>query len=232
MSRILFFVHPDGTISTDVPITNASTRIDYERPKGPKVLNEISVSPTQNLTFRPDDALRQYDVLVAIDTNRKEVLDRDITATGIVVGQWVNSQRTKFRWRTPYCILMTDPAPPTEPLGWSVALSELMKDGEFKGTQDVGVVVDSDLSSLARYNTHETSLAHGYCLPPLATLLYASADVGTEFAANFLIRRADRVASRVLRHIEDGGIPVPPPKFHDRPFTSLTRLYSAQKGSE
>lgn len=70
------------------------------------------------------------------------------------------------------------------------------------------VVTDSDLGEHQDINTRQVALYGMTLLPPNFTVLYASADVGTE-ATNRVIRFCDRQAKATLRALVSGEAPTP-----------------------
>lgn len=80
------------TLRFETPVKNTYFQSSYERGKGPKVLNRIALS-SDDIDFNTATALlRNYDVLVALDTNTRELAGRAISMTGAVVGRAIATE--------------------------------------------------------------------------------------------------------------------------------------------
>ena len=79
-------VHIDqqtGEISFGDEMTNIYSEVGYERAKGPKVLNRIPQNHA-SLSFDKEPALlRNFDFLVAVDTNTTQIEGKNVSVTGI-----------------------------------------------------------------------------------------------------------------------------------------------------
>lgn len=198
------------SFGANMPITNAYHEVTYEREgKPPKSLNRIQFYG-DDFSLSSNDTLRKYDVVVAIDTNDRELAGVKFSATGVIVAKWMSEatiNKHVYTYETPFCIEFSALNDPREIIGWCVALVELNKRGFFSGGVKVAVVVDSYLSEIPKINARELPLYGGFFLPENLTLMYASADAGAEYIANNLIKHADNAAKMTLDFIESGRAP-------------------------
>lgn len=223
--QFAFSAGKDGSVHFTTEVTNGKISIAYPRPSKPKVLNETPFDGSAT-TWSADAALREYDRLVAVDTNTRTIRGARISVSGIVRGAWTNAARSEFEWSTPYC-LMFDADANCERLGWALALACLDRDGLISREDRMALIVDSELRKLAAINARKEVVWGTLPLPPNVTALYATSDAGAEFGSNHLIRRADRVAALCLSEIEAGRIPIEIPRHPGRAFAGPRKLLPA-----
>lgn len=66
------------------PMTNVYSQVSYERPKGPKVLSRVPLQ-SSTLSFEIQRALlKNFDYLVAVDTNTRIINTRNVSVTAVV----------------------------------------------------------------------------------------------------------------------------------------------------
>lgn len=207
----------DQSFSTTTPITNAYHQVTYERDgKSPKALN---ITPVVGERFHLDanDALRSFDYVIAIDTNDKVICGEQHSSTGVVIAKWQSSpedQKHGFFYETPFCVDYVALKSPREIIGWCVALQHLKKIGLILSSAKIGVVVDSCLEEIPRFNTRSIPLYGEFYLPEQFTLIYASADAGGEFIANQLLKSADKAATMTLEYLaSNSNLPYPAPTY-------------------
>lgn len=173
----------------DLPLTTF-----YERKSGKdKVVNYL---PAGALTD-PNKIILNYDRIIAIDTNTKE--KTSVTAIAQCFTQKTPSGFdgiiiiTCHKWDSTQF-------PKPEMQAWAAVMHKMILQKPEILTSDIriAVIVDSELGLLQEYNTHQRSLAPNFYLPPNFTLIYASADSGSEFLANKLIQLCDKHATQTL----------------------------------
>lgn len=76
------------------------------------------------------------------------------------------------------------------------------KDMSFSHVKNIPIIVDSDLDKLPLYNSRELPIIDGYYLSERFSLVYASADGGSEYFPNKLIRICDKQAIKALNQIK------------------------------
>ena len=74
VSEISLSYDPEtDTVSFSQPVENTYHQVSYERSKGPKVLNRVPLHG-EALKLSSNNALEEFDLLVAIDTNTRVCL--------------------------------------------------------------------------------------------------------------------------------------------------------------
>jgi hypothetical protein len=198
----------DGTLIfkpvTDV--SDAHVTSQYERVKNPKIVCKVS---TGNRVAKVDinKTITDYDQLLAIDTNTKDVFGRMLSVTAVVIARLQPSAPSVIIWEyeIPFFIGFTWPLGPPERLGWVFALKELLSCNRISLNSRYGMVVDSDLDLLDEFNSRRIPLIGSDYLLGCIELLYGSADTGSsELIPNKLIKVADKLSARILREYADG----------------------------
>jgi hypothetical protein len=95
-----------------------------------------------------------------------------------------------------------------EQLGWLEVMNSLKDDPQYDSFSRIGLIVDSDLQNLTKYNDRTLAIFENSLLADRFTLIYASADAGSEYFANRFIQAADKVASQMLNLLELGIVPI------------------------
>jgi hypothetical protein len=201
------------------PMVRAYHQTQYARVKGPKVLSKVPLQ-SKNLDYDPNTALqRNYDLVVAVDTNTITLGNRPISVSAVIASRWViGPDGPAFFPRLIRCFEFTIRNTPAELAGWTQALRELKDRKYLREGQRVALCVDSDLGNLDAYNRRLRPMADGAFLPEGISFVYASADGGTENVANRLMQMSDNVSRQVLTKIKSGQIPV----AEERPFGAFS----------
>lgn len=195
-------------------LTNVYTLVHYNRPKGPKVIAKIP-QPGSDYYMSPFSFVEHFDVIFAIDTNTKtikgvkhsvgamSVLDllrvkrnnrglvREVEANMNMFGALMHGRNYSIN---------------PEPIFWATGIHEgIMKlYPGYNSSQTIGVVVDSDLSKIDAWNKREIPLFKEQYLPQNFYLIYASADSGSDFILNQLLKLCDKEANLQFDRIERG----------------------------
>lgn len=224
VSEIGFSYDPvTDTVSFTTPVENTYHEVSYERTKRPKVLNRTPLSGA-DLKLQANPALKDFDLLVALDTNTRLISGCSLSVTGIVLGSWVSDPRTGSKslyYRTPFCLEFVELCEPREKIGWIMALTELSARGHITEGTATAVVVDAHLADIPTINARKEPVFADVYLPVGVTLLYASADVGAEYGSNKLIRYADQVSTRVLEYMVAGRVEPNKKVLSGRPFKAF-----------
>jgi len=187
------------TVSFDVE--NSYREASYERKKkNDKVLCKVPIDST-SLYLNDKSTLLAYDAIVAIDTNTKTIDDIEVSVTGIAISKWVDQQ--SYSYEVPFCIEFLELSAPKEKLGWIAGMDELSRKGYFKNTSKVLLIVDAYLDEIDSINSRMKPILHNYFLPNGFEIGYASADSGTEYIPNKLLKMSDKTAAQVLKYIAD-----------------------------
>lgn len=198
----------DGTLHFKpvTQVSDAHVTSQYERPKKPKILSKVSTG-NRVAKVSINMAITDYDQLLAIDTNTKEVAGRTLSVTAVVIAKLQPSAVGGFvcQYEIPAFIAFSSLLGPPERLGWVFALKELFRCNRISLNSSIGMIVDSDLGLLPEFNGRRMPLIGSEYLLGCVELLYGSADTGSsELIPNRLIKEADKVSSRILKEYADG----------------------------
>jgi hypothetical protein len=177
----------------------------YERSKGPKVLNRL-VPPTDRLFLDPWHGIAKYKRLFAIDTNSRFVGSERVAVTGIVEFIPLVSKRSALIFPRRAIELRNVTALYPERVGWLRAIDLLVSELGFALLQvPVGLIVDSDLANLERFNLRLMPLGGDRYLPQNMEFIYATSDAGKEHPLNRAIAEADKIAAGTFAHLANIG---------------------------
>lgn len=177
---------------------------NYDRKKGPKVLNRAVLKPRE-MFVNPNRALEQFDEIYAVDTNTKELKSIMVSVSGIVGGKntkTIISNHTSVTYRPLKCLEFHNVTHKPENLGWMQAINAVMRAPQYNHRNRVAIIVDSDLGMINSYNHREAAIYSDFYLPDNFSLIYASADSGSENIANKMIKLADNISSVILGKLE------------------------------
>jgi hypothetical protein len=174
----------------------------YPRRKSDKVLHRVGV-PSGRVAHDPNVALSTFLWVVAVDTNRDS--ETGNTYTGVVQARVTIPEIGKVELGVTRDIVFElagvfgDP----ERIGWWFVISGM---GNRPPEARIGVLVDSHFSDLDGINSRQQPVVGPNFLPEGFELIYASSDVGAEYFANQLLRRADRQARQVMELVRKGQL--------------------------
>lgn len=199
---------PDGTIQhfdNGVPVKPAQVgyEIGYDREKKKKVINKIDLDPSR-ITVNPDDSLRKFALIYAIDTNTRATNGKLLSATGIVLCKLdpVVDGALDVQYGPIRGLEFWNIEDHPENVAWMKVIQFITQSPTHNPKSKIGVVVDSDLGNLPAYNTRSLPIYSDFYLPENFELIYASADVGKrEFLANHLIALSENLATSLLTKI-------------------------------
>lgn len=187
-------------------VSDAHVTSQYKRAKKPKILSKVSTG-NRVAKVSINKAIADYEKLLAIDTNTKEVAGRMLSVTAVVIARLQSSSAGGFvcQYEIPLLIAFTSILGQPERLGWVFALKELLRCNRISLNTSIGMIVDSDLGLLPEFNSRRMPLIGNEYLLGCVELLYGSADTGSsDLIPNRLIKEADRASSSILREYADG----------------------------
>lgn len=232
VTEIALWYDPETeTLQFETPIENARHEVTYERKAHPKVINSTPLQSSA-LATTANHALRQFDVLLAVDTNTRTIGQRNISVSGLVLGAWVTDPKNgslAVSYHTPFCLEFVECNEPRERIGWFMALCELRRRGHLPRDANTALIVDAYLDDLPAINARKSPVVGPFFLPEGVTLLYASSDVGAEYGANKLLRVADGVSTQVLDRMRAGGVPPNTKILVGRPYQGYRVIFGKQQ---
>lgn len=203
-------IGPGGTMAPifeDPEMTFESTSAVrfYERAKKPKFLSRTPVGADYRSINDSRYISKRYPILVGVDTNTKTIEGNIVSVAAIAKGTFPVSQRADgFPMKIDLIEFRRVLGIPTnqENFFWHDALARLIPEYGIVPTQDIGLVVDSDLGNIDAYNKRELPYYNGEYLPAYVDMLYATADVNEPHPLNQLIIFCEKAAARALKEIE------------------------------
>lgn len=204
---------PDGSVAAVSPTgqllrpKSATITSGYEKSRADKPFkktSEITVYD-QHPRHHSDLELLQLKVILAVDTNTRDVAGTRISMTSVILAHWspIISAKAKplLIPQQAICYEFRNPKVEPERLGWMYAIQGFPL-GSLKGKKrSVGLVVDHDLGHHAAIGSRSEEITPGFPLPPEFQLIYGSSDHRNDDHVNALIWLADRTASHCLDEV-------------------------------
>ncbi|TBG25403.1 hypothetical protein ELG79_09130 [Rhizobium leguminosarum] len=199
-----------GEIEFGQPMVNVYSQVSYDRPKGEKVLTRVPQGAS-TLSFDIQRALlANFEYTVAVDTNSRTINGRSVSVTAVVAFEEAPPPPgASAHWRldVPFCWEFIDlRTEKIENFGWLAAYEQLIAGGQISAGTRVGMIVDSDLGNIPKFNTRSAPFFEDRYLPPGVQLVYASADSGSENVVNRVLQTADSVSTQALDAIGRGDV--------------------------
>ena len=186
----------------------ASTERSYPRPKGDKIVSRIPSGDTSARFSRDDAVEKNYDLLLAVDTNYRKLGEDLIAATAVIGAKMVllghpeNAPEMHYSYFPLPSALFRNPTISPEKLGWDFAIQCLFDADVQSRFPRIGVVVDAHLSDITEINARNMPVAEDRHLPDKVTLIYASAERGKDDFINKFMHYADASASLIFKQYE------------------------------
>jgi hypothetical protein len=209
VSEISLTVGPDGSVRFGTDMTDARIETTYDRLKKPKLVHRIGVEPGRMYVESNRALLANYDRVFAVDTNTRDMHGHRVSVTAVV-----EALPDRGDGNCPldpiFFVEFLDVASNPEQLGWVVAAKNITSAERYQSVAKIAIVVDCDESNIRAYNERRLPVYRGKFLPERVTLMYATADTGSEYLANAAIRHADYTARGVRDLIATGRVPMNP----------------------
>jgi hypothetical protein len=179
----------------------------YARAKGPKILSRLPIAVGGRISSNPDVALLYYDTIFALDTNTRIAGEQGISVTAAILGKWNRAipNEPKLRFAPVHALEFRNVDCHPDLLALKHHIVHMQNDLRRANAGKIAFIVDSHLGDLPRINSREMPILDDCYLPEWADLIYAS-DSAQDSLANLLLRAADRAATALLKHIENGKI--------------------------
>ena len=184
---------------TSIPVQDFASRRRKPRHSGKddKILSQVSSTVA---TKSIEKSITEFDALYAIDSNTKLVNGKYIMICIIAKVVIEELSQTSVNMKPVFVHALeaenTCHYTHTEPFMWRYGIEHILSLGT--SPTRTGIVVDSHLGDLAKYNNHEIPIHDGFYLPEGYQLLYASSDCADKWP-NKLMKYCDTIASRLLR---------------------------------
>ncbi|MDF9401536.1 hypothetical protein ABMX65_22720 [Vibrio vulnificus] len=168
--------------------------IQYERAKKPKILNKIEFSRSSEFTVSSSDALKSYNQVWGIDTNRKDLFGYFANVSGITV---CSTDGEDVFYPVASIIFGQTKGNP-ELFGWRKFIEFVVNNEKYDSNSKYGLIVDSELSEISAINDGNVAIHGDFYLPSNWKLIYATSDSGKDSILNKVISESDKTSTKVL----------------------------------
>lgn len=165
--------------------------------------------------FDPDDALKSFDCVVAMDTNRRTIAGRECA---ICFSYHIPVRLTQHEGDIPYnplaayFIVGIGKGVNPERIGWHLTLENNLPDFDPSVHGRLALVTDSELGLHAAINARNVAYYADHMLPDGETLVYAS-DKETDTVGGTMLKACHNGATRVIEEMRKRA----------NPFEKITR---------
>ena len=207
VSNISVTIDPlSGTVSpSSVEPGSVFSVVSYDRQSGKE---KVLVSAPATVDAPAFDLDLQISLrsskLIAIDTNTKHICGRKVSVTCAYFSDLsfrTAAGATPIEPLCAYAILDSAPGVNAERIGWNLVLKNHINLGSISATDQVGIVIDSELSDLQDLNSRKKPYYESNFLPDGSFFIFASSDASTDHIASNMISLCDRSASMILNHM-------------------------------
>lgn len=178
----------------------ATLEYSRSRAKGGKKILHNSISPRDEVWFNSNRQLLDYDHLVAVDTNTKQIggSSVSITAAYHLVPKWHSAEQAFCQGAVIALLEMWNVIGKPENMGWWQILQAIKKSSQdYSGR--IGLIVDSDLENHEKFNSREIPILHDFFLPDNVNIIYASDRGGAEHLSTRMIKYCHDLASDLYK---------------------------------
>lgn len=172
----------------------------YERVSKRKILYKYSCADT----YPPGNihwVMKGWTRFFAIDTNTREIEGVQVSVTSVIQGYVLDTAKGvgSYKLDTYYTEANINVAGNPETVAICKLISKVSK--EFAGNENLrfGIITDSELGLIDKYNARTEFLLPGLLLPPNFHIMYATADAGRDtFMPNKMMAMCDQEAKAAL----------------------------------
>ena len=187
-----------------------STRVvrSYKRDSGKDDKVTSSIPHGAGAPFDPDDALKSFESVIAMDTNKRTIAGKECA---VCFSYFIPVKLTKhegdipYHALTAYLIVGIKKGVNPERIGWHLTLTNNIKFDPSAHT-NLALVTDSELGMHPQINAREIGYYGGDLLPEWAKLVYAS-DKETDTLGGALLNACHNAATAVLAEFRKGSNP-------------------------
>ena len=153
-----------------------------------------------------------FDVIVAMDTNTKEITGERISACGIIhciLQPFSDAEGegyyASFPWQKTLLFRNSLRNLPPEKFAWITEIRRIKDAVPHAESSRFGLVTDHDMANHNLLNAKKSPIFADIYLPDNFTLLYGRGDGSSESILNKLVKHCDKEASIVLEAIAESG---------------------------
>lgn len=212
-----------------VEVDPSSLRIEhfYERDSGKeKTLLSAPASHSDTRFSYLESLRRDFDYLVAIDTNSRAIAGRRVSVVVAFATPLLSEYSTQipFDLFAAYAILDASQTINPERIGWHLILQHHVDPVHRAKRLRVGVVVDSELGLLPRMNARTECYYDNHLVPPYVKLIYAS-DAAADNLPSQMIRYCNKHADKTLEQLASRPSSLNATPNGDRHFHAYARIH-------
>lgn len=168
----------------------------YEGTGRRKFIHETMFGKSSDFTVDPDETLRLYHQVWAVDTNSKPGFGGIMNVTGVSVVATDGSNVI-----APVAVLFFGrTAGKAELYGWRRFIDVALSNPRYDADHRYALIVDAEYSSLADFNRRRRPIHGDFYLPDNFTLIYATADK-PDSILNRALRASDAMATKYREHV-------------------------------
>ncbi len=174
-----------------------------------KVITRVQdkVVPTQADLFRHLSS--SFDLIIAIDTNTKDIGSEKISVSGIVhCIVTPNSAPGRYHAEFPWHGAMLFRNCPTElhpeKFGWITEIKRINSNPQNRGRR-FALITDHDLENHIPYNNKQKPIYGDFYLPDNFRLMYGRGDGSDESLLNYLVKQCDKKSTEMIKEIDKEG---------------------------
>ena len=196
-SEVISLFDADGQIVTPEYV---QVGLGYKTDKGKFKVTHSLRSENKKISTNLSVLLSKYDVLYAIDTNKKKINGIEYCISNRMLMKMVLTGEQLWEMtliRLP-AFLFTDPKEHEEKIGWSQFIKQ---ENLASNGKKVGIVTDHDLGYMPLYNQREKEILDLGLLPENIDFIYASADRDKGSPLNKAVMQCDSDSNLLLKQI-------------------------------
>lgn len=179
--------------------------ITYDRSKGRKVLSKMPGISSATMAY-VDTGLLQFDKIVSIDTNTKDVdSNRACVVASVMMTPHVKLGGLELRGAQAIAIEFWNPVYPPERIGWRMIMDAVSETNEYICGKRYGIIVDSELGRMDAFNSREEEILPGFMLPERMTMIYGSSDSKNDSAVNKMLHMTDKASNAIHSRMAADG---------------------------
>lgn len=181
----------DGEVVSAEKVVLSTT---YDRPKGPKILNQQEFKRSSHFTVDNTEVLKCYEQVWGVDTNHRDVFSQSANVTAVTVCDSNGSGDYYPVLAIVFGKVKCNP----ELYGWRKFIEFIMRLDGYEPLKRYALIVDSELGDIEFFNSRKKPIHADFFLPDNWDLIYASSDVGKENILNKVIACSDKTSNKVI----------------------------------
>lgn len=185
-------------------IDSAKVETSYKKTSGKLKRTNSTPLKSTKLPFNCDKAIfKNFDVLLAIDTNTKLISNNLVSVTSSYfvnkpISECNKTGKYPFIPFASHLFININNSINAEKLGWHTIISNYVQN-HFPKNYRIGIIVDCDLGAHDSINSYKDPYFEQFYLPENIQLIYASSDTKNDSIANQMINFSDKLANNIMQ---------------------------------